>query len=93
MRQSAGQQFVYFTPVKTYDDVFIDDDYGYTHLTGLLYHLLDLVAVLGDIMLGIGNAFLRKILFRLMAVGSGGGAVNRHILFRHSDTSLPYSRP
>ena len=84
-----GQEFVDLGLVESHQNVPADVEYRDGHLVRLLNHLFGLVPVTGDVIVGVGYSLSRKILFRPLAEGSGGGAVDDYLFVRHSFTSLP----
>ncbi len=77
------EQAVHLGLVKANHDLIADDDDGHTHLLRFLNHLFGFLPVSRHIVFGEGDTFLRKILFRPMAVRSGGGSINDHVFSRH----------
>ena len=62
--------------VKTDDHLVADENNGYTHLTGFLYHFLTLLEVMCDVVFGIADAFFLKEIFGHLAEVARRGAVN-----------------
>jgi hypothetical protein len=84
----SRQQCIQLGLVIANHNFIIDNDDRNAHLFGLLYHLLGFLPIASYVVLGKGDTFLRKILFRPMAIGSGGGSVNNHVLIGHVSPRL-----
>ena len=75
----AVQRLLEARRVEPHHHLLTDDDDWHTAASRDGGHVLQGLPILGDIVVRKGDAALRKKLFRHVAVGSGGGRVDRHL--------------
>jgi len=87
---SMSQSRVNPRSIKTDNNLFPDSNNRNTPGSGYLNHFSRCLFVFTYIKFLVGNPFLRKILFRSVAMGSGGKAVYFYLFF-HDYSSIPLS--